>query len=253
MSGTGNGTVTITVQSNAVKLPRSGIIKIGDKEHEIAQSGVPKPILTQPAMIPPAIVGGPFSLTIPTQNLPVTYTVTKMPPGLTLNATTGVLSGIPTKGGPYNMTVQAKNIGGSADTTLSFDINVMDLKTGVIGAFHGLVDPHETLNANMGSRLEITPTATGSYTGKLITGATSVTRKGTLSADPLLPNQARCLLSIPRKNTTPLTLDFILSHASHSLLGTLSDGVAATTPVRGWRNTWTTTNRATAFGGLYTF
>lgn len=75
-----------------------------------------------------ATVGTPFSYTFTASGSPApTFTVTSgaLPPGLTLQSLTGILSGTPTKSGTYNFQIQAANTsGGNPDITPTITIGV---------------------------------------------------------------------------------------------------------------------------------
>ena len=251
----GDSSVTslqVTVLPSALKTARIGIIKIGNQTHTLTQTGVAAiPVIGPLTGTYQAIVGGDFTLTIPTTNAPVTYTATNLPPGLTLSNSTGILSGIPTKPGTYVMTVKAKNVVGSAADTLTFTVEVQPLATGTVGTFNGLIDRDSVLNRNLGSRLVLTTTASGSYTGKLNTGTTAISFKGVLTATTSDPAKATLSVALP---TLGATLSLTLDDATDSLTGTLSDGGGNTTTVNAWRNSWAdVTDNAADFAGLHTF
>lgn len=253
-SGVGNGTVQVTLQANAASKERQGIITIGGQPHLITQAGVTLPTLEQPAApISPGIVGGYYELLIPTTSFPVTYTVTGMPPGLAIDAATGLIKGIPTKGGRFHVTVKARNAKGAALVSPQFDIDIASLQPGLVGAFHGYVEPNPDINGNMGSRLEMTTTLTGAWSGKLITGSSTVALRGTLLSDVDTPTVADCVITIPRKNASALTLALQLDHHANALTGTLKDQDDETAAVSGWRNQWKATLKATDYTGLHTF
>lgn len=87
------------------------------------------PTITSSA--PPAVgaVGvpyGPFTITADGYPAPTFSSTGTLPPGLSLDATTGVLGGTPTiEGGPYTFTVTAAN-GNSPDASASYSISIYE-------------------------------------------------------------------------------------------------------------------------------
>ncbi len=275
-SGRGNTVVNITVQPNTATAARTGVIKIGGVSHTITQAGVLKPTLGPLAGSSfNAIVGGAFELVIPTVNAPVTYTVTGMPPGLTLSNTTGMITGRPTMTGTapttYNVTVRASNASGptAADTagkaaaTVSFTINVIPLPAGVVGTFHGLIERSSTVNVgtipNLGARWEMTVTPLGAVSGKIVEGVTSRSFTSKLEVTADTANTPTISAAI---TGTALSLDLKLNALTDSLSSGVGENVlrnagnTQSSIVTGWGNAWSTTapiKRATQFRGPYSF
>jgi hypothetical protein len=61
-------------------------------------------------------------------NAPTAYAATSLPTGLTINTSTGLISGKPTAAGPFNTTVSATN--GFGTTTVSVPFTITDLPAG---------------------------------------------------------------------------------------------------------------------------
>jgi Cadherin-like beta sandwich domain/Putative Ig domain/Regulator of chromosome condensation (RCC1) repeat/Viral BACON domain len=244
--------VQITVSPNRSKTARSGTIRIGNATHTITQLGVTKPTIGPlEATDFDAIVGGPFSLAIPTDNGPVIYTARGLPKGLTLSHTTGIISGVPIIDGDYPVTVTAKNASAAADETLAFTIHVKPLGTGIVGTFHGLIERSSELNGILGSRIELTTTASGVCSGKIISGTRSTAFKGLLSADPASPHSARLVLPIP---SLKAMLDLTFDDESDSFTGTLGDDTDNAARVQGWRNAWAgLVDKAADVAGFHSF
>ncbi|MCX6854188.1 MAG: BACON domain-containing protein, partial [Verrucomicrobia bacterium] len=273
-SGRGNAVVNITVQPNTATVSRTGVIKIGGVSHTITQTGTLKPTLG-PLVGSPfnAIVGGSFELVIPTVNAPVTYTTTGMPPGLTLSNTTGMITGRPTMTGTvpttYNVTVRASNTSGpiTTDTAgraaafLAFTIQVIPLPAGVIGTFHGLIERSSTVNVgtipNLGARWEMTVSALGAVSGKIVEGVTSRSFADQLEVTAATANSPTISAAV---TGTALTLDLKLNALTDSLSSGAGENVLRSagnsSVVTGWGNAWSTTapiRRATQFRGPYSF
>ena len=102
VGGTGNGTVVVTI--NPAVAPPSA------------------PIITSNGSVTGA-VGSPFTYTITATNSPTSYGAAVLPAGLTINTTTGVITGVPTIGGVFTVTITATNAGGSANNILRITIS----------------------------------------------------------------------------------------------------------------------------------
>ncbi len=79
------------------------------------------PGITSPATAT-ATTGQPFTYQITAVNSPGSYGATGLPPGLTINTTTGVISGIPTTGGTFIVTISATNSGSTTSQVLTITI-----------------------------------------------------------------------------------------------------------------------------------
>ena len=76
-----------------------------------------------PAYVDSFEVGTPGSFTVKGPNSPTNFTATDLPPGLTINTTTGVVSGIPTLSGTYSSSFIAHGPQYDAGGTITLQVN----------------------------------------------------------------------------------------------------------------------------------
>jgi cyclophilin family peptidyl-prolyl cis-trans isomerase len=70
-----------------------------------------------------ATQGLPFSLQIQATNNPTHYSTDELPDGVTIDSTTGLISGVPTVNGSGDVTIYASNAGGTYSSLLHLTIN----------------------------------------------------------------------------------------------------------------------------------
>lgn len=75
-------------------------------------------------------VGVSFSLQITTNGHPTSYSASGLPPGLTLNATTGLISGIPNTVGAFTATLTAHHPSGDSSVAATFNITPRVINSG---------------------------------------------------------------------------------------------------------------------------
>ena len=111
--GDGTGTLTINVQAN----PNA-------------------PVITS-NLIATGQIDTPFTYQIVASNSPTSYTAANLPAGLSINTSTGLISGTPTVGGTINATITAANNFGSDSKTLQISIRVptLTLNPATLNAF----------------------------------------------------------------------------------------------------------------------
>jgi len=175
----GNATVTLTAKNGAGSTTKSLVIAIT----------VPPPVITSPATAN-ATVGVPFDYRIIASNEPTSYRATGLPGGLTINATSGVIGGVPTMAGNAVVTLEAINRTGSGKKTLllktkwmTLSINTTQIPVSVLRQAYeghiftasggaggntwslsdGYLPPGMSLNATTGA-LTGTPTNAGTFT-----------------------------------------------------------------------------------------
>lgn len=254
-SGTGNGTVTIVVQPNTSKTPRSGTVFIGGRSHLINQAGVQSPQISVPATIPTGIVSGTYTLPIPTVNGPVTYVVTGLPRGLAISQATGIIGGKPQVYGDFTITVKATNAAGSTPV-ISFPMHVLATPASARGTFTGLIQRDATFNEGFGGLLTFKSSSLGSLTGTVKLGGTSLNIPITGQLEvPVNGGSPTAHVVIPRTGKPALVLDLTLNSGStgHFLASlTVDQPGGASINFDGYRHSWTSDATAGKYAGRYT-
>ena len=69
-----------------------------------------------------ASVGTAYSLSLNADNSPTTYFAQDLPPGLSLNVTTGAISGTPQSAGVYPVTIRASNEHGTSEDIIRLSV-----------------------------------------------------------------------------------------------------------------------------------
>src|SRR5437870_11868248 len=120
----------------------------------------PKPVITSPTTAT-GQVGVAFSYQITASNGPIiSYGATGLPAGLSVNTSTGLISGTPTTAGTYSVTISATNSGGTGSATLTLTINPAT----------PVIQPPFTATGQVGVAFSYTITATNSPTSYNATG-----------------------------------------------------------------------------------
>jgi hypothetical protein len=141
----------------------------------------PPPAITSP-LTATGQVGAAFSYQITASNNPASYNATGLDPGLSVDTSTGLITGTPTTAGTANITISASNSGGTGSATLVLTVNpepVTFTISPVSFTYNGGVQgPTITLSvagatystsgtasATAAGNYSFTATATGNYTG----------------------------------------------------------------------------------------
>ena len=138
-SGTGSAALTITINP----------------------AGSTPPSITSPR-VTTATLGVAFNYQIAASNGPASYNAVVLPPGLSINTSTGLITGTPTASGTTNVTISAANASGTGQATLtiivntSTDINLALNKPVTVSSYYA---PHNNfgsyaVDGNLGSRWE---------------------------------------------------------------------------------------------------
>lgn len=222
------------------------------------------------------IIGGnyyfemPYTVGTPPTEAPDKFSVKGLPPGLRMDAKTGIITGRPTRAvtnAPITMT--ASNRLGKTETTSTLTIHPFPLK--LAGVYVAAVLRDEELYGNLGGRLDMTITPVGAYSGSLTLGATKFPLKGLLDLDALDPNGLSggtvpsFEVSIPQKiSPAPLIVTVTLpildgngdpdANGERYIRGNVTDGTGDAN-FSGWLQKWNVRAGlpATDIQGYYTF
>ncbi len=217
-----------------------------------------KPQIVLVQDMPDGAVGSPYShqikISAGPQMAPSSYTATNLPPGVTLNPKTGLISGVPTVAKNYDIVVKAIN---SIDTATSTDtITITPLPNGVIGSFIGMVKSKGILGGNLNGRIDFTAASTGVISGSTTIGTAKYPFAGTIDTTGAQPKST---INVLRPNMTALALNLIFTPGLNAIdpASSLSSGIISAS-VNGWRQVWRSTgaaplNPATTVAKRYNF
>jgi hypothetical protein len=185
-------------------------------------------------------IGVPFNYQITATNNPTSFGATGLPPGLSLNSTTGLISGIPTTAGSSSVVISANNSAGSGSATLT--INASQPAPVITSA--------TTVNATVGVAFNYQITATNSPTSfgasGLPSGLTLNSTTGLISGTPTTAGNSTVTISATNARGTGTAILFISVKPPAPVI-TSATTVNATVGVA-FNYQITATNNPTSFG-----
>lgn len=259
----------VTLVNNDVNLPGPGLM-------------IPSPIyrlviVTEaPALIDlPPLTGAvarffsrPVEFQPESYRRPASFSATNLPSGLSIDSVSGLISGVPNVAvTDRSITITATNAAGSDSITTT--ITTDSLPDDVIGTFQGFVDrnvgtptadiPPDYVapwpEAELGALFEMTTTASGTFTGKLIYAGTANSFTGALNEEAGIIT-AKALIQRTGKPVLFFQCQMDTSMPEINGMVSNSDPMAGTGTVvlmRAWRQVWSAATPATAYAGNYTF
>ncbi|SKA96518.1 Peptidyl-prolyl cis-trans isomerase (rotamase)-cyclophilin family [Prosthecobacter debontii] len=180
-----------------------------------------------------AFVGMPYDYLLPgadpdTNQSISAFAISGLPSGLTVNTSTGRITGAPKSAGTYFLKVTVSNPAGSKIVS-NIPLKVWPMPEAVVGVFVGQVG-NNALNGNKGGRIDMTVTEGGTLSGKLSQAGKVYNFTGSMKQPTnLTAYYTSGSATVARKGLTPLQIEFSAIYLSGytdsgDVYGTISDG-----------------------------
>lgn len=121
VNGVWTGTVAVAQTGTGIRFTADDGVGHTGQSNEIDTVPLQAPVITSAANAL-GVVGGAFSYQIQTTNYAASFTAGNLPANLTLNTSTGLITGIPTAAGTSSIALSATNLSGTGNKTLSLEI-----------------------------------------------------------------------------------------------------------------------------------
>ncbi len=198
-----------------------------------------KPVVT-PRSIDDGIVSGAVNEQISAIHGTTRFTATGLPPGVSISPS-GLLTGRPRKSGKFKAKITATNLAGSSPP-VEFEWDIKDFPLEARGTWTGIVQRESGMNTDLGGRVKLTVSNTGTYTGTLTLGAKTYSWASRIDALLNNANPATPFTISRGRVLTPLTGNILLNLSTGRLSGTISDG-SNTGAFEAFRNPWSAANK----------
>ncbi|GEP43059.1 S8 family serine peptidase [Brevifollis gellanilyticus] len=184
-------------------------------------------VVLKPEVVTPTfgntVKGTGVNIQLGASGSPTGYVVTGLPPGVILNKTTGTLTGRATKPGSYSLTIAATNSAGTGPA-ITYGWTVEEFPTAAVGTWQGITERNMDLNQQLGGKVKIVVTSTGSYSGTLTYGTKTKACSGYINALPGSVNPTTEFSISQGAGVVPMTGSFTLSLTNKTFTGTFNDG-----------------------------
>lgn len=165
----------------------------------------------------------------------LTYKDATLPAGVTLNPTTGVISGKPKAAGIYPVTFSATNVAGTS--ALEYNIVVLGSPASSVGTFAGITQRNTAANDDQGGGISFTISTAGTGTGKLTHKGKAYGFNLALSADPTDLRPLTITFPATPAGAPAVVATLVADSTTASEIGTIS-GTVAGAPFLAKRNPW---------------
>jgi len=214
-----------------------------------AQSPV-APVLAPYTPNPNGIVSGIYTHQIIYTGTATRFAATGLPPGITINPTTGLISGRTSISGNYTVTVTAWN-GTAKSLPLTYFWTIEPLPPGTVGTYSALIERHPWYNGDYGGSLRLVVTTAGTYTATITRGIHRNIITGRLNAQPGGVDPVSSFLVPRRAPYAPLTVFFTLPIGAGSLTGNLREPDGDIIEINGFKAGFSAGQPATAYAGRW--
>lgn len=175
--------------------------------------------------LPSGRITNPYSFQVPVNSSPslrpATFSASGLPPGLSIDPITGVISGVPTGAGnaSYMVTITATNVKGS--TPVTRQLYIEGLNCSYVGRFIGLIERDGAINGGFGGSVEVNILPTATYSGFLSIAGVKLPFAGGFVYEGYTAGIAVTCTVARDKPYKNLKFSFEINPSSDGLVGTL--------------------------------
>jgi subtilisin family serine protease/subtilisin-like proprotein convertase family protein len=149
----------------------------------VTTSGAKVVVNNEPTALTAIRVGTTTAIALGSSAESRVWRATGLPPGLKVDAATGLLSGRPTRAGSYSIIATATERSGVL-TRYFFNVVVTPVPSTAVGSYVALIDRDTYFNADLGGDVTFTTTAAGAFTGSIRLGVSTYPISGLVDFAP---------------------------------------------------------------------